>query len=189
MQQHVILRLSIRNIALCCAVGSGTVLIGCSDENTDKKLADAVVDVSEGIEKDTGCDCSCETDTQMETDKTKEIRIIAHLKIHEGKFDELKDVAGRCIQTTREKDNGTLQYDWFFNADQTEVVLLEWYKDFDALGRHTENMGELLTELADLVDGRLETYGYPSPEFLQWAELNAELNESEGMFYRYYQGL
>ena len=44
------------------------------------------------------------------------LQVTARLTIHEGKLDEFKEVAARCMQSVREKDSGTLQYDWFLNA-------------------------------------------------------------------------
>ena len=31
--------------------------------------------------------------------------------------------AASAMQSVREKDSGTLQYDWFFNNDETECVV------------------------------------------------------------------
>jgi quinol monooxygenase YgiN len=46
-----------------------------------------------------------------------EILVIARLKIHDGKLEEFKRVAEKCLQSVRTKDSGTLQYDWFFSED------------------------------------------------------------------------
>lgn len=61
----------------------------------------------------------------------KNIQATARFQIHNGKFDEFKRVADQCIAVSKEKDPGTLQYDWFFNPDQTECVVSEKYADSD----------------------------------------------------------
>ena len=48
----------------------------------------------------------------------KEIRATAQLRIQQGKLQEFKLVAEKCVQSVREKDKGTVQYDWFLNEDQ-----------------------------------------------------------------------
>ena len=61
------------------------------------------------------------------------------------------------------KDAGTLQYDTFFNDDESKCVVLERFRDSDALILHGQNMapfmesimatgtvsGELLGDLSD----------------------------------------
>jgi hypothetical protein len=61
------------------------------------------------------------------------LQVTARLAIHEGKLEEFKELAAQCMQLVRERDSGTLQYDWFFNDDHTECVLRETYKDSGAL--------------------------------------------------------
>jgi quinol monooxygenase YgiN len=41
------------------------------------------------------------------------IKVVARLKIYEGKFDEFRALAAECRRIEQEKDQGTLQYDWF----------------------------------------------------------------------------
>ncbi len=47
-----------------------------------------------------------------------ELQVTVRLTIHGGKLSEFKEVAAQLMQSVRENDSGTLQYDWFFNADQ-----------------------------------------------------------------------
>lgn len=44
---------------------------------------------------------------------------------------------------------GTLQYDWFFNVDETSCVVREAYANSDAVLAHMGNLGELLGQLAE----------------------------------------
>jgi len=41
-----------------------------------------------------------------------EIAVIARLKIRPGKLDEFKELAAEGLALVKEKDRGTLQYEW-----------------------------------------------------------------------------
>jgi hypothetical protein len=74
----------------------------------------------------------------------------------------------------RSKDSGTLQYDVFFNEDQSECVVLERYRDSEAAIEHAANLGDLAEAVlatATVVHG--EVLGEPG------AELRANLAGSE----------
>jgi len=90
------------------------------------------------------------------------LQVTARLTIHDGKLTEFKDVAARCMQIVREKDTGTLQYDWFFNDDETECVVQETYRDSEAVLEHIANMGETMGALLGVCDMDLEVFGSPS---------------------------
>jgi Antibiotic biosynthesis monooxygenase len=60
---------------------------------------------------------------------------IARFEIHEGRLDEFKRLSAECIQIVRTKDTGMLQYDIYFNDDQSECVVHERYRDSAALNR------------------------------------------------------
>ena len=57
-----------------------------------------------------------------------ELLCIARLKIHHGKLDEFKHLAARCVELVRTKDTGTLQYELYFNSDNTECLVFERYR-------------------------------------------------------------
>ena len=69
-----------------------------------------------------------------------ELQVTARLTVNEGKLDEFRDVAAKCMQSVRDKDSGTLQYDCLFNDDHTEFVVREKYRDSAA---EMVNMGKL----------------------------------------------
>jgi hypothetical protein len=71
------------------------------------------------------------------------------------------------------KDTGTLQYDIYFNDDQSECIVLERYSDSEALIEHTAHLGNLME--AFLATGSVsgELLGEPS------AELRAKMAGSE----------
>ena len=79
----------------------------------------------------------------------KNLQVTARFKIHDGKLEEFKKLAAECLSVTIEKDQNTLQYDWFFNKDQTECVLREKYTDSNALLAHLGNLGDLFGEILE----------------------------------------
>ena len=76
----------------------------------------------------------------MET--TKEQLGIARLKIHPGKGEEFKRLQNKCLELVRTKDTGTLQYECFFNADQPDSLVVERYRDSEALLAHFAHQAE-----------------------------------------------
>lgn len=94
------------------------------------------------------------------------LQVTARLTIHEGKTAEFREIAARCMRIVREKDSGTLQYDWFFNADETECVVLETYRNSDAVLEHVANLGETMGALLSVCDMDLEVFGSPSAELV-----------------------
>ena len=60
------------------------------------------------------------------------------------------------MDIVRSKDPGTLQYDTFFNEDESECIVLERFRDLDALLQHGANIGDELME-ADRRDRRVLT--------------------------------
>jgi quinol monooxygenase YgiN len=54
-----------------------------------------------------------------------ELQGIARYKFHEGKLEEFKRLSVQCMKIVRTKDTGTLQYEIYFNDDQSECIVLE----------------------------------------------------------------
>jgi quinol monooxygenase YgiN len=103
-----------------------------------------------------------------------ELQGIARFKFHEGKLDEFKRLSAQAMEIVRTKDTGTLQYDTYFNDDQSECVVIERYKDSKAAIEHAANLGDLFGPIlatVSVVHGEL--LGEPS------AELRANLADSE----------
>jgi quinol monooxygenase YgiN len=68
---------------------------------------------------------------------------IARFRFHEGKLDEFKRLAAQAMEIVRTKDTGTLQYDTYFNDDESECVVIERYRDSEAAMEHAANVGDL----------------------------------------------
>jgi quinol monooxygenase YgiN len=93
------------------------------------------------------------------------------MKIREGKLEGFKRQAAVCISQAREKDPGTLQYDWFLNSNKTECEIREAYESSEALLAHSANLREALRILFEqfATDHSVVIYGDPSPELMQKA--------------------
>ena len=99
---------------------------------------------------------------------------IARFKIHEGKVEEFKRLSVQAMEIVRTKDTGTLQYDSYFNDDESECMVLERYRDSEAAMEHAEHLGDIsaaVLAIVSVVHGEL--LGEPSPE------LRAKLADSE----------
>ena len=94
-----------------------------------------------------------------------ELQGIGRFEFHDGELSEFKRLAAECMEIVRAKDTGTLQYEIYFHDDQSECVVLERYRDSEALIEHAAHLG-------DLGEAIFAT-GWVSGELL--GELSAEL--------------
>ena len=97
----------------------------------------------------------------------RELQSVARLKIHAGKLDEFKRLAAKCAELVRTKDTGTLQYELYFNSDNTECLVVERYRDSQALLDHFKNMGDTMAAILQTCSGSGEICGTPSPELIE----------------------
>ena len=98
-----------------------------------------------------------------------ELRISAGLDVHDGMLDGFRAAAAACIQAVREKDTRTLQYDWYHNEDHSKYIVLEHYRDSEAVLEHLDNLGELLGALLETCDLTVDVFGNPSAELVEAA--------------------
>jgi quinol monooxygenase YgiN len=101
----------------------------------------------------------------MEGGTVSELVGIARFKIHEGKVEEFKRLSAEAMEIVKTKDTGTLRYDTYFNDDESECVILEFYRDSQAAIEHAEHLGELsaaVLAIVSVVHGEL--LGDPSEE-------------------------
>ena len=119
----------------------------------------------------------------LEARVVSELRGIGRFKFHGGKLDEFKRLAAQCMEIVRTKDTGTLQYDIYFNDDQSECIVHERYRDSEALIEHAGHLGDLNEAIiaTGLVSGVL--LGEPS------AELRAKMADSEVCLFTPYQSM
>ena len=99
-----------------------------------------------------------------------ELQGIVRFTFHPGKVEEFKRLSAECLEVVRAQDDGTLQYDTYLNADESRAVVLERFRDADALILHSQNMapfmegimatgsveGELLGDLSEELAAQME---------------------------------
>ena len=61
-----------------------------------------------------------------------ELQAIVRFRFHDGDVEEFKRLSARCMEIVRTQDTGTLQYDTYFNDDETECIVIERFRDSDA---------------------------------------------------------
>ncbi len=98
-----------------------------------------------------------------------ELQGIARFRFHEGRLEEFKRLSAQCVDIVRTQDTGTLQYELYFNDDQSECIVLERYKDSAALLEHFAHVGDLMEAILATGSVSGELLGEPS------AALRAEL--------------
>jgi len=90
---------------------------------------------------------------------------IARFKFHDGKLEEFKRLSAQAMEIVRTKDSGTLQYDTYFNNDQSECIVIERYRDSEAAIEHAANLADVSAAVlatVSVVHGEL--LGEPSEE-------------------------
>ena len=93
-----------------------------------------------------------------------ELQGIARFRFYEGKVEEYKRLAAQAMEIVRTQDTGTLQYDTYFNQDQSEAVVLERFRDSQALIEHSEHLADLMEPILATGDVAGELLGDLSPE-------------------------
>lgn len=89
------------------------------------------------------------------------------------RLEDFKALIHELVALARQEP-GTIQYDFFFSEDETELVVRETYADSDAVLAHLANMGPHLGRLVELGGGfDVEGFGDPEPEL---AEAIAAMN-------------
>lgn len=93
-----------------------------------------------------------------------EIKGIARVKFFPGKLSEWKRLTEQAMEIVRTKDSGTLQYEIFFNADESEAIVFERYRDSDAALEHFANIGHLMAPLMETATVTGELLGAPNAQ-------------------------
>ena len=93
-----------------------------------------------------------------------ELQRIVRFKFHEGRVEEFKRLSAEAIEIVRTRDTGTLQYETYFNEDESEALVLERFRDSDALIEHGEHMAALMDPIIATATATGELCGELSPE-------------------------
>ena len=91
-----------------------------------------------------------------------EIKGIARVKFHPGKLEEWKRLTEEAMEIVRTKDSGTLQYEIFFNEDESEAVVFERYRDAEAALEHFSNISHLMAPIMATASVTGELLGMPN---------------------------
>jgi quinol monooxygenase YgiN len=93
----------------------------------------------------------------------------ARLKVRDGKLEGFKQQAAEMMRETREKDIGTLAYDWFLSDDGRQCEVREAYVDADALVDHAFHVHEARNVMFEefAYDHEMAFYGEPSPRLVE----------------------
>jgi len=109
----------------------------------------------------------------MNSRAVSELQGIGRFKFHEGELEEFKRLSAQLMEIVRNRDTGTLQYEVYFNDDQSECIVLERYRDSEALVEHAGHLGDLGQAILRTGLVSSELLGEPS------AEVRAKLVGSE----------
>jgi quinol monooxygenase YgiN len=93
-----------------------------------------------------------------------ELQGIVRFTFHPGMADEFKRLSAQCLEIVRSKDAGTLQYDTYFNEDESQAIVLERFRDSDALILHGQNMAPLMDAIMATADVSGELLGNPNEQ-------------------------
>ena len=93
-----------------------------------------------------------------------ELQAIVRFRFHDGAVEEFKRLSAECMDIVRTKDTGTLQYDSYFNDDETECIVIERFRDSDALIEHGENLAHMMEAIIATGSVSGELLGNPSRE-------------------------
>jgi quinol monooxygenase YgiN len=93
-----------------------------------------------------------------------EIKGIARVRFLPGKLNEWKRLTEQAMEIVRTRDTGTLQYEIFFNADESEAIVFERYRDSDAALEHFANIGHLMAPLMETATITGELLGTPNDQ-------------------------
>ena len=110
-----------------------------------------------------------------------ELQGIVRFTFHEGGVEEFKRLSAECLEIVQAKDTGTLQYDTYLSADESEAMVLERFRDSEALIQHSENLAHLMEAIVATGTVSGELLGQPS------ADLRAKLEGSPVRLFVPYQ--
>ena len=77
---------------------------------------------------------------------------------------EFKRLSAECMRIVRAQDSGTLQYDTYFNADESQAFVIERFRDSAALIEHGEHMAAMMEPILATAIVTGELLGDLSPE-------------------------
>jgi quinol monooxygenase YgiN len=97
------------------------------------------------------------------------LEVSARVKVRPGQLEGFKRQAAEIVRLAKERDTGTLRYDWFLSSDRTQCEVREAYVNSDALIEHRMHIGEALDKLfAEYAeDHQVHMFGDVSPKLME----------------------
>lgn len=97
------------------------------------------------------------------------VAFMLEVNIKPGELDTLKALKQEMVESARANEPGTLNYEWFFDADEKTCHIWERYADSGAVMTHIGTFGEKFAErfMAALELTCFTLYGNPSEEVVE----------------------
>jgi quinol monooxygenase YgiN len=108
---------------------------------------------------------------------------IVRFKFHQGELEEFKRLSDRAMEIVHARDTGTLQYDTYFNEDESEAIVIERFRDSQALIEHGEHVAALMEPIIATGSVTGELLGELSPE------LRAKMTGDNPQLFRLYRSM
>jgi len=103
---------------------------------------------------------------------------IARFRFHPGKVEEYKRLCQEAMEIVRAREPGTLEYSIYFNADETAALVIERFRDSEALIEHGRNMAAISPQVLATATVEGELLGDVSPEI----KANVESGEQPKLY-------
>jgi quinol monooxygenase YgiN len=100
----------------------------------------------------------------LEAGAVSELQGIARFAYDDSMIEEFKRLSAQRMEIVRTKDTGTLQYQIYFNDDQSECIVLERYNDSEAPMQHAANVGDLMQAILATGSVSGELLGQPGTD-------------------------
>ena len=81
----------------------------------------------------------------MDTE-TSALTSITRFALHRGAVEDFTRLARRCVEVVRAQDTGTEHYEVFLDAERSEAVIIERYRDSQAVLDHLAHVGQDLMD-------------------------------------------
>jgi quinol monooxygenase YgiN len=89
---------------------------------------------------------------------------IARFRFHPGQLEAYKRLSAQAMEIVRAREPDTLEYAIYFNADESEAVVIERFASSEALLQHGENMAAISEAVLKTGAVEGELLGEPSAE-------------------------
>lgn len=94
----------------------------------------------------------------------KAILAIAWMTVPEAERARFAQLAGQAVDLVARNEPDTIAYEWFIDDAGTDAIVIDIYRDVDALPKHSANAGPTMAQIFAFVGLTLNTFGgVPEP--------------------------